>query len=423
MTTLRVSASLETGIFLDIESTLRGEIREIAYIYRDERVIARTAQERERVFGQLEALAREAAFIGGHNILWHDLPILADKGKCPELLKLPVLDTLLLSPLAFPQKPYHRLIKNDKLVMASKSNPLNDADASRLIAEEALEALGGPFLADWSLIAAFLSAGILPEPAKAGIAMTSRLIGAENISAEEAVCRFTARFGERFCQEGMQRLIKSPAGVDVWLPLAFVAAWIRVAGTDSIVPPWVKRNFPGVNQAMHELRSVPCGNPSCSYCVETHDPVQQLQKFFTGYNAFRPEPSMPEDPARSLQEEIVTKAMGGASPFGYPAHRRGQVALLSTARPAALLSRWRPHGRHIPSSGPHERPGGRARQQDRRSLCRGPAWPSDTSGARGADGGAPNGGNRHHLRLPGATEKPFLLQGNRPAGHRFLGLR
>lgn len=311
MAAFSVKDHLKTGIFLDIESTLSGEIREIAFKYRDERVIATTAQERSRVYSQLNNLAREASFIGGHNILWHDLPILADKGKCPEVQKLPVLDTLLLSPLAFPQKPYHRLIKNDKLVTASKSNPLNDADASLQIAEDALEALGGTFAADWPFIAAFLKAGNLTETAKAGIGMITRLIGTEEISGEEAVSRFTSRFGDCFCSGGMQRLMKGTSGVDVWLPLAFVAAWIRVAGTDSIVPPWVKRNFPGVYEVMHELRSVPCGIPSCTYCAETHDPVQQLQKFFTEYKAFMPEPSMPADPTKSLQEEIVTKAMGG----------------------------------------------------------------------------------------------------------------
>lgn len=311
MAAVSVKDHLESGIFLDIESTLSGEIREIAYVYGDERVIAETAQEREQVFSRLNAIAQEAAFVGGHNILWHDLPILADKGKCPEVQKLPVLDTLLLSPLAFPQKPYHRLIKNDKLVTASKSNPLNDSDASRQIAEEALKAMGGPFAADWPFIAAFLNAGNLPDSAKAGIGMINRLIGAEEVSEGEAISRFATRFGERFCQEGMQRLLYGTPGVDVWLPLAFVAAWIRVAGTDSIIPPWVKRNFPGVYHVMREMRSVPCGNPSCSYCAETHDPVQQLQKFFTGYKAFRPEPSIPEDPSKSLQEEIVTKAMGG----------------------------------------------------------------------------------------------------------------
>src|SRR5690606_11847155 len=43
---------------------------------------------------------------------------------------LPVIDTLLLSPLAFPQNPYHRLIKDYKLVRDSLNSPLADCRAS-----------------------------------------------------------------------------------------------------------------------------------------------------------------------------------------------------------------------------------------------------------------------------------------------------
>lgn len=310
MAAARVKDHLKTGVFLDIESTLRGEIRQIAFVSEDERVIATTANERNHAYARLDELARKAAFVGGHNIIWHDLPILGDRGRCPELLKLPVLDTLLLSPLAFPQKPYHRLIKNDKLVTASKSNPLNDANASRQIATEALDALGGPLLADWPFIAAFLSAGALPDTAKAGIDLITEIIGAKPVSADEAVAHFISEFGDRFCGAGLNRLVSEWPASELWVPLAFVSAWIRVAGTDSIVPPWVKRNFPGVYAVMNELRSVPCGSPDCTYCKETHDPVHQLQKYF-GYEAFRPEPCLPEDPERSLQQEIVSKAMGG----------------------------------------------------------------------------------------------------------------
>jgi ATP-dependent DNA helicase RecQ len=312
MAAVGVNKQLSKGIFIDIESTLDGNIREVGYVFGEERAVARTAREREEVFHRLNFLAGEAAFIGGHNILWHDLPILADKGKCPEVQKLPVLDTLLLSPLAFPQKPYHHLIKNDKLVTASKSNPLNDAEASRHVAADALLALGGAYAAEWPFIAGFLNAGNLPATAKAGLDLVTNLIGSEKIDTELALDRFSARFPERFCQAGLRRLLSDRDEPGLWVSLAFMSAWIRVAGTDSIVPPWVKRQFPGVYGVMHELRAVPCGDPACGYCAETHDPVRQLQKFFN-YEAFRSEPSLPSDPTRSLQEEIVRQAMGGRS--------------------------------------------------------------------------------------------------------------
>lgn len=75
---------------------------------------------------RLDALAAGAAFVLGHNIIAHDLPLL--RAAAPELalLQLPVIDTLRLSPLAFPQNPYHRLLKNYKLIRDSLNSPLAD---------------------------------------------------------------------------------------------------------------------------------------------------------------------------------------------------------------------------------------------------------------------------------------------------------
>ena len=69
----------------------------------------------------------QTEYIGGHNILNHDLqyisPLFAQVGyKHPK-----VIDTLYLSPLLFPARPYHHLLKDDKLQTESLSNPLNDS--------------------------------------------------------------------------------------------------------------------------------------------------------------------------------------------------------------------------------------------------------------------------------------------------------
>src|SRR5690606_36038497 len=38
-----------------------------------------------------------------------------------------IIDTLFLSPLLFPTKPYHKLLKDDKLQSEDTNNPLNDS--------------------------------------------------------------------------------------------------------------------------------------------------------------------------------------------------------------------------------------------------------------------------------------------------------
>ena len=61
---------------------------------------------------RLDELAEGVDFVLGHNLIAFDFPHLA--AACPGLglLKLPAVDTLRLSPLAFPRNPYHHLVKH-----------------------------------------------------------------------------------------------------------------------------------------------------------------------------------------------------------------------------------------------------------------------------------------------------------------------
>ena len=73
-----------------------------------------------------------AEFICGHNIIHHDLKYLPDS-----LSSFTAIDTLYLSPLLFPCRPYHRLLKDDKLQSDQLNNPLNDAQkAAELFYDE-----------------------------------------------------------------------------------------------------------------------------------------------------------------------------------------------------------------------------------------------------------------------------------------------
>ncbi|MDR1881719.1 MAG: hypothetical protein LBR26_02930 [Prevotella sp.] len=70
-------------------------------------------------------------FICGHNILNHDIKYIGkalyDAGIDPGN----IIDTLFLSPLLFPAKPYHALLKDDKLQSEDANNPLNDSTKAK----------------------------------------------------------------------------------------------------------------------------------------------------------------------------------------------------------------------------------------------------------------------------------------------------
>ena len=61
---------------------------------------------------KLDELAAGADFVLGHNLIAFDLPRLEAEKSGLRLLKLPPVDTLRLSPLAFPRNPYHHLVKH-----------------------------------------------------------------------------------------------------------------------------------------------------------------------------------------------------------------------------------------------------------------------------------------------------------------------
>ena len=66
-----------------------------------------------------------ATALCGHNIVNHDL-------KYIQLDHKPlIIDTLPLSPLLFPCKPYHKLVKDEKLQVEELNNPVNDSIKAR----------------------------------------------------------------------------------------------------------------------------------------------------------------------------------------------------------------------------------------------------------------------------------------------------
>lgn len=61
-------------------------------------------------------------FLCGHNIVHHDARYIRQQMQAAGITDM--IDTLYLSPLLFPNKPYHALLKDDKLLTDSLNNPL-----------------------------------------------------------------------------------------------------------------------------------------------------------------------------------------------------------------------------------------------------------------------------------------------------------
>ena len=270
----------------------------------------------DQALSQLDQLAEAADCVLGHNILAHDLPILTQQDPTLKLTQLPVIDTLLLSPLAFPQNPYHRLIKDYKLVRDSLNSPLADCRAAWVLLGDQREAFQHlekhrreELLCYQSLIGldvttgcgAFLAAATGHPPLP--LANIALLIPGLLQESDPALSRDL-----KVCSTRLERLLKEELYQPEWhWPIAYTLAWLRVSGGNSVLAPWVYHQYPATAQLIRELRDTPCGAKDCQYCSSTHDPRHELKRYF-GFEDFRYE-LLSE--GKSLQHDTVLAGMRG----------------------------------------------------------------------------------------------------------------
>ncbi len=305
-------------LLLDLETTRGGRIRQVGAVLggrtfeRVERAGTREALE------ALDAFAGEADAVLGHNLLGHDLPVLKAASPWLALLEKPVIDTLYLSPLAFPQNPYHRLVKDYKLVRASINRPVQDARlAASLFADQwkRFEAMSTQSPARVAFYRFCFSGSRFNGFCGEGIAAVFGRITRESVrNAGEAVDIFLELTRGAVCSPAAANILPGVLSSSARRPLAaYCLAWLQVAGGNSVLPLWVRHRFPEISAVIRALREESCGRPDCGYCGENHDPEKQLSGFF-GYSAFREKPAAPG--GQSLQRKIVTACLADRPVMG-----------------------------------------------------------------------------------------------------------
>ncbi len=271
---------------------------------------------RQHVTQRLNQFAQGADLIVGHNLRRHDLPALESQFPGLDWLHLPIVDTLELSPLAFPRNPYHRLIKGYKLVSDSRNDPLKDARLALDLLAEEIEAFAQMNATDPAWI------GVLHFLLRDDAAL-NRLFGKlrESTSPDLAQARDAVRtgFSDRCCRSRLEQLLRADLGGDheLRLALAYALAWLRVAGGNSVLPPWVYATAPKVRALIQELREIDCNHPACGYCRHQHNPESLLLQNFQ-LPGFRAKPANPN--GGSLQRDIVEAGL----------KRRSLLAILPT---------------------------------------------------------------------------------------------
>lgn len=204
----------------------------------------------------------------GHNIISHDLKFL-------QVTKhYTIIDTLLLSPLLFPRRPYHRLVKDDKLLIDELNNPLNDAKKARDLFFDEITA--------WEQLSPqqqSIYQGLLINTE--GFSGFFKWIGkTDALPIEVIAVLIRHQFAGKICTNAnIEAVIKRYP-----IELAYALAIISADDFHSLTPAWVLHNYPKVNNVMTFLCHTPCGE--CEYCQQHLDAHNGLKEFF-GFNQFR----------------------------------------------------------------------------------------------------------------------------------------
>ena len=237
------------------------------------------------------AFVADADFLCGHNVVHHDMKYLAPvvDGRVPKK----IIDTLYLSPLLFPKRPYHRLLKDDKLQVEELNNPVNDSQKAQALFFDEVNAF-------WQL-------SIEKKNILCGL-----LYNFEEFQGFFDYVEFKPyayKMAQMILDEYKDKICAN-ADIDILVKhypkeLAYALALIGCDDYRSTTPPWLLYNFPKIENVIKFLCNTPCVD-GCDYCRNALDVRKGLKKIF-GFDNFRTYNGEP------LQEMAARAAVEGKS--------------------------------------------------------------------------------------------------------------
>lgn len=269
---------------VDVEVGLKdNKIHDIGALRYDEAVFHKSSR------SELLDFIKDSTFICGHNIIHHDAKYLFGNDDYHFIF----VDTLYISPLLFPERPYHKLLKNDKLISEQVNNPVNDCEKAKVL--------------------------LMDEVSKwCSLSEKKRLIYSSLLYDKTEFEGFLKMVGAKHTDNRLSDIIKEiykgkiceNADISMMIDkypceLAYALALIDTTDHRSVTPGWVLYNYPKVEYITRLLRQSFCKD-GCDYCNNQLDVVYNLKLFF-GYDKFRTYDGEP------LQEKAAHAAVEGKS--------------------------------------------------------------------------------------------------------------
>lgn len=230
-------------------------------------------------------------YVCGHNIIAHDLQYM-DSHITAVIPNYLAIDTLCLSPLLFPMRPYHALVKDDKLQSDSVNNPLNDSLKAKELFDDEISTYRRLPRKLQQIFCSLLGS------TKQFYGFFHFLNESPLADPEAAIRDF---FRGKICTSADIALLIQKVPVE----LAYALALINTNDRHSVTPAWVLRNYPRINNVIRLLRSTPC-EEGCEYCSRKLDVRARLKDIF-GFDSFRTYNGEP------LQENAARAAVQGKS--------------------------------------------------------------------------------------------------------------
>ncbi|MCF0203431.1 MAG: ATP-dependent DNA helicase RecQ, partial [Bacteroidaceae bacterium] len=246
---------------------------------------------------ELKVFLEQTDFVCGHNIIYHDAKYLFGD----ENVRWIYVDTLYVSPLLFPERPYHRLLKDEKLQADELNNPVNDCKKAKDLLMDELE--------KWRLLTDekrnILIALLAKEREFEGfieMAEGGDTIQNSDTNQDAQVCELIrSTYKGRICGNADVETLVHQYPIE----MAYALSLIDTTDHRSITPGWVLRNYPLVEYVVRQLRHVRCAD-GCDYCNSLLEVHQNLERFF-GFDNFRTYDGEP------LQENAARAAVEGKS--------------------------------------------------------------------------------------------------------------
>lgn len=274
----------------------------------------------------LAAFVEGADYLCGHNILHHDLkyirkalgqiqgqPLeqstrkpeqlgqLGQSGQVGQGFRAPAIDTLYLSPLLFPGRPCHALLKEDKLQIHQVNDPVNDCRKAAALFYDEVNAF---FALPAGLRRIFC--GLLDKyPEFQGFFSYVESCSCRIHVSGNAIGNLTRLIREEYAGRLCTNADLLPLIQSSPVELAYALALFGSDDDFPLTPPWLLKNYPRIVNVIKYLRGRPCAE-GCAYCRDTLDIHKALQDIF-GYESFRTYNGEP------LQERAAQAAVEGRS--------------------------------------------------------------------------------------------------------------